>query len=196
MLKFFAENGGRAHTDESKDKIRVKRLAYFARLRLQKVVGENQAAAEWNISAQDLKAFHAEHYYTIKPHSTDDRKARTEIKRLAKRLAAVEEQNKVAACLQLTLPALGKYHAEHFDATKKITAVAKKRTYSAEAIARQKVATKKYNAKKRVERLPRMVARENQLAARLPELFKLKIYLSRLEQGNSQVLKNDFGSNR
>lgn len=193
VLKYLAEHGSRAHTDESKDKIRVKRLAYFARLRLQKVAGENQAAAEWNVSAQDLKVFHAENPDAIKPHSTDDRKAQTEIKRAAKRLAAVMTQNKTAAKLK-NLSALGKYHAEHFDATKKHSAVVY--DYTAERIASRREAAKRGNAKKRVERLPRMVARENQLAARLPELFKLKIYLSRLEQGNSQVLKNDSGSNR
>ena len=46
VLKFFAENGGRAQTDECKDKIRDKRLAYFARLRLQKVAGENQESLQ------------------------------------------------------------------------------------------------------------------------------------------------------
>ena len=99
VLKYLAEHGSRAQTDESKNKIRVKRLAFFARLRLEKVAGENQAAADWNVSAQELKAFHAENYYTIKPHSTDDRKAKTEIKRAAKRLAAVAEQNQLAAKL-------------------------------------------------------------------------------------------------
>lgn len=97
VLKFLAENGSRAQTDETKDKIRVKRLAYWARVRLEKVATENTEAAYWNVTAQELKTFHAENFYKIKPHSTDARKAQTEIKRAAKRLAAVTEQNRAAA---------------------------------------------------------------------------------------------------
>lgn len=97
--KYYAEHGGRKQSDESKDKIRVKRLAYFARLRREKVAGENQSAVDWNVSLQDLKKFLAK--TPIKPHSTDDKKALSAARRAAKLLAKVAEQNKAAANLKL-----------------------------------------------------------------------------------------------
>jgi len=97
--KYYAEHGGRKQSDESKEKIRVKRLAYFARLRREKVAAENQSAADWNVSLQDLKKFLAK--TPIKPHSTNDKKAQSEVRRSAKLLAKVAEQNKAAANIKL-----------------------------------------------------------------------------------------------
>lgn len=110
-------------------------------------------------------------------------KARRESERIAKLPAKVAEQNQAAANLPIPLPDIKKYHQKHFDDSVKHSAVVKKRTYSAKELARQKARREERQAEKRREKLLLCVTMENQLAAaRLPEMFKLEIYLAQALQ--------------
>lgn len=92
MTQYYAEH---PISDETRAKQSAVQKARQARLRREKVANENLLAASVNVSLQELKAFHAEN--PIQPRPLDEKKAR----RMAKRLAAVAEQNRRAARFSL-----------------------------------------------------------------------------------------------
>lgn len=116
--KYFAEHGGRKHDEKTKEKIRIKRTAYCALVRAEKKLAatadENRAAAQIETPLSDLKEFFLTQ--PIKPHSTDDKKVQREMKRAAKMMLKVTEQNQAAA--HLMMPNLKIYHVEHSDKIK------------------------------------------------------------------------------
>ena len=121
LKKFFAENGTRKQSAETREKMSVKRKAYWQRVRIAKllptIAAENLSAAKLPAEvSDDLKKFHAENpdavtkSYELRKKSHAARiekrnkqsvaqKARRERERIAKMPAMVAQQNLSAANL-------------------------------------------------------------------------------------------------